>query len=83
LDLAKGCFKSEDTGRFLLLKKIFQISILSRNNLFTVKGRKLKYHAQDRDLEYFLGQVKAMVNNSFENFTKYKCRRNSSMVFTP
>ena len=60
MDLAKGGFKSEDTGRFLFLKK--------NSLLFTVKSRKLKCYAQDRDLEYFFGAVKAMVKN-VENFT--------------
>ena len=51
---------SEGTGGFFLLHKILKISILyldfppiTVNNLF-------KFSAQDRDLEYFLGEVKIL-----------------------
>ena len=59
ISFSKGGFKSEDSGKFLLNKKIFQICILSRKfGLFTVMGGKFKFSAQDRNLEYFFGEVK-------------------------
>ena len=51
---SKGGFKSEDTGKFLLLKRKYS-KLLSwpenLNKLFTVLGGKFKFSAQDSDLE--------------------------------
>ena len=51
----RGGFKSEDTGKFLLLQNKYSKSLSwaeNLNKLFTVLGGKFKLSAQDSDLEY-------------------------------
>ena len=49
--VSKGSFKSEGTGGFLLLQKIYSKSLSwaeNLNKLFTVVGGKFKFSAHDR-----------------------------------
>ena len=57
--MSKGGIISEDNGRFLLLQKnIPNYYPEEKIKLLTVMGGKFKFSAQDRDLEYFFGEVK-------------------------
>ena len=60
---AKGGFMSEGTGVFLLLQKKYSKSLSweeNLNKLFTVMGGTFKFISQDRELEYFFGEVKIL-----------------------
>ena len=79
----KGGFKEEDTGWFLLLQQKYSKSLSwaeNVNKLFTVLGGKLKFSAQDSDLEYAsfwrsknppvsLDLMSPLVKGRFENNT--------------
>ena len=57
----KGGLKSEDTGDFLHCQDEYSKSLFwveNMNNLFAVLGRKIKFSAQDSDLEYLSWQCK-------------------------
>ena len=61
LSLAKGGFKSEDTGEFLFLQNKYSKSLSwaeNLNKLFTVLGGKFKFSAHDSDLEYLCWRCK-------------------------
>jgi hypothetical protein len=59
--LAKGGFKSEDTGNFLRLQHKYSKSLScaeNLNKLFIILGGKFKFSAQDSDLEYLCWRCK-------------------------
>ena len=58
---AKGGFKSEDTGRFLLLQNTITEHYHGAENMnFPPQTVKNLFSAEDSDLEYFFEEVKIL-----------------------